>query len=143
MYVFVHAQGIKTVHAGGGSKNGKILSTQLLNDPFKGYHIWKFTTKYTNEAIEKPNNLAFQGNTLKSLTLKGYTYLVFRIKYGNPFSYITFGIQKCVDKKNISSRVIPLWVISFNANLSLVHIKKLTNTSTYVCIKLVDTYWEN
>ena len=23
---FVHAQGIKTVHAGGGSKNGKILS---------------------------------------------------------------------------------------------------------------------
>ena len=25
--VFVHAQGIKTVHAGGGSKNGKILST--------------------------------------------------------------------------------------------------------------------
>ena len=27
MSVFVHAQGIKTVHAGGGSKNGKILST--------------------------------------------------------------------------------------------------------------------
>ena len=34
MSVFVHAQGIKTVHAGrGGSKNGKILSTQLLNAP--------------------------------------------------------------------------------------------------------------
>ena len=33
MSVFVHAQGIKTVHAGGGgSKNGKILSTLLLND---------------------------------------------------------------------------------------------------------------
>ena len=28
MSVFVHAQGIKTVHArGGGAKNGKILST--------------------------------------------------------------------------------------------------------------------
>ena len=27
MSVFVHAQGIKTVHAGWGSKNGKILST--------------------------------------------------------------------------------------------------------------------
>ena len=26
MSVCVHAQGIKTVHAGGGSKNGKILS---------------------------------------------------------------------------------------------------------------------
>ena len=33
MSVFVHAQGIKTVHAGGGSKNGKILSTLLLNAP--------------------------------------------------------------------------------------------------------------
>ena len=34
MSVFVHAQGIKTVHAGvGGSKTGKILSTQLLNAP--------------------------------------------------------------------------------------------------------------
>ena len=33
MFVFVHAQGIKTIHTG-GSKNGKILSTQLLNDPF-------------------------------------------------------------------------------------------------------------
>ena len=32
---FVQAQDIKTVHAGGegGSKNGKILSTLLLNDP--------------------------------------------------------------------------------------------------------------
>ena len=27
MSVFVHAQGIKTVHPRGGSKNGKILST--------------------------------------------------------------------------------------------------------------------
>ena len=27
MSVFVHAQGIETVHAGGGAKNGKILST--------------------------------------------------------------------------------------------------------------------
>ena len=33
MSVFVHAQGIKTANAGAGSKNGKILSTQLLNDP--------------------------------------------------------------------------------------------------------------
>ena len=33
MSVFVHAQGIKTVHAGGGGKNGKILSTYLLNAP--------------------------------------------------------------------------------------------------------------
>ena len=33
MSVFVHAQGIKTVHEGGWSKNGKFLSTQLLNDP--------------------------------------------------------------------------------------------------------------
>ena len=35
MSVFVHAHGIKTVHAGGrgGSKNGKILSTELLNAP--------------------------------------------------------------------------------------------------------------
>ena len=32
MSVFDYAQGIKTVHAGGrGSKNGKILSMQLLN----------------------------------------------------------------------------------------------------------------
>ena len=31
MSVFVNAQGIKTVHAGGG--DGKILSTQLLNAP--------------------------------------------------------------------------------------------------------------
>ena len=31
MSVFVHAKGIKTVHAGGGgSKNGKILSTYLV-----------------------------------------------------------------------------------------------------------------
>jgi hypothetical protein len=31
MSVFVHAQGIKTVHAmGGGSKNGKILSTYIV-----------------------------------------------------------------------------------------------------------------
>ena len=27
MSVLVHAYGIKTVHAGGGSKNGKIMST--------------------------------------------------------------------------------------------------------------------
>ena len=27
MSVFVHAQGMRTVHAGGGSKNWKILST--------------------------------------------------------------------------------------------------------------------
>ena len=27
MLVFVQAQGMKTVHAGGGQKNGKILST--------------------------------------------------------------------------------------------------------------------
>ena len=34
MSAFVHDQGIKTVHEGGrGSKNGKILSTQLLNGP--------------------------------------------------------------------------------------------------------------
>ena len=35
MSVFVYAQGIKTVNAGGdgGSKNGKIMSTQLLNAP--------------------------------------------------------------------------------------------------------------
>ena len=37
MSVFDHAQGKKTVHAGRGggwgSKNGKLLSTQLLNDP--------------------------------------------------------------------------------------------------------------
>jgi hypothetical protein len=36
--VFVHAKGIKTVHAGGGSKNGKILSTLLLNDPYVLYN---------------------------------------------------------------------------------------------------------
>ena len=31
MSVFVHTQGIKTVHAGGGgSKNGKILSTYIV-----------------------------------------------------------------------------------------------------------------
>ena len=34
MFVFVHDQVIETVHAqGGGVKNGKILSTQLLNAP--------------------------------------------------------------------------------------------------------------
>ena len=37
MSVFVHAQGIKTVHAGrwggGGSKSGKIMS-KLLNTPY-------------------------------------------------------------------------------------------------------------
>ena len=34
--VFVHAQGIKTVHAGGGgSENGKIMSTYLLNAPLQ------------------------------------------------------------------------------------------------------------
>ena len=34
MSAFVHDQGIKTVHEGGrGSKNGKILYTQLLNGP--------------------------------------------------------------------------------------------------------------
>ena len=32
MSVFVHAQGIKTVHAEAGG-DGKILSTQLLNAP--------------------------------------------------------------------------------------------------------------
>ena len=31
--VFVYVQGIKTVQAGVGVKNGKILSTQLLNAP--------------------------------------------------------------------------------------------------------------
>ena len=37
MSVFVHAQAIKTVCTGrgGGSKNGKSLSTQLLNDPLE------------------------------------------------------------------------------------------------------------
>ena len=41
MSVFVHAQGIKTVHAGrGGGKNGKILSTKLLNVP-----LWLRLTK--------------------------------------------------------------------------------------------------
>ena len=39
----------------------------MLKDPLKGYHIWKFRTKYTNEAIQKPNNLAFQRNPLKFL----------------------------------------------------------------------------
>ena len=39
--VFVHTQGIKTVHAGGrGSKSCKILSTQLLNVPL--YYIPAF-----------------------------------------------------------------------------------------------------
>ena len=34
MFVFVHAQGIKTVEVGGGrSKNGKILSIYFLNAP--------------------------------------------------------------------------------------------------------------
>ena len=33
MSVFVYAQGIKIVHAGEGVKNGKLLSTQLLNAP--------------------------------------------------------------------------------------------------------------
>jgi hypothetical protein len=33
MFVFVHPQGIKTVHAEGGDQNGKILSTYLLNAP--------------------------------------------------------------------------------------------------------------
>ena len=42
MSVFVHAQGMKTVHAGGGGqKNGKILSTQFLNAPYS----WKNGTK--------------------------------------------------------------------------------------------------
>ena len=31
MSVFVHAQGIKTVHAGGGVKNGKIMSTYRVS----------------------------------------------------------------------------------------------------------------
>ena len=40
MSVFVHAQGMKTVHAGGGgSKNGKILSTQLLHDPLCNFLV--------------------------------------------------------------------------------------------------------
>ena len=34
MSVFVHPQGIKTVHAGEQVKNGKIQSTYLLNAPF-------------------------------------------------------------------------------------------------------------
>ena len=33
MSVFIQAQGMKTVQGGGGSKNGKILSTWLFNDP--------------------------------------------------------------------------------------------------------------
>jgi hypothetical protein len=35
MVVFVYAKGIKSVHVcgGGGAKNGKILSTRLLNAP--------------------------------------------------------------------------------------------------------------
>ena len=45
MSVFVHAQGIKNVHAGGeGVKNGKIRSTQLLNDPlFDGLEGLKYS----------------------------------------------------------------------------------------------------
>ena len=41
--IFVHAQGIKTVHAGGGAeiKNGKILSTQLFNDPLYEIVTWQ------------------------------------------------------------------------------------------------------
>ena len=36
MSVFVYAQGVKTVHAGGGGlKNGKILSMQFLNAPLR------------------------------------------------------------------------------------------------------------
>ena len=34
MSVFVHAQGMKNCSRRGGGQNGKILSTQLLNDPF-------------------------------------------------------------------------------------------------------------
>ena len=54
MSVFVHAQGIKTVNAGGrGAKNGTIPSTQFLNDPLAeiimkrrppGHHCW--STQY-------------------------------------------------------------------------------------------------
>ena len=53
MSVFVHAQGIKIVHAGGGeggSKNGRILSTQLLNDPLVGFQTM---------VILDPNGVAF------------------------------------------------------------------------------------
>ena len=40
MSIFVHAQGIKTVHPGrGGSKNGKMLSTLFLNDPSSVAHL--------------------------------------------------------------------------------------------------------
>ena len=42
MFVFVHAQGTKTVYVGGrGSKNGKIMSTQLLNAPLNYSGIWQ------------------------------------------------------------------------------------------------------
>ena len=50
MYVFVHAQSIKTVHAstqGRGVKNGKILSTQLLNAPLLMYIMNFFLSFFT------------------------------------------------------------------------------------------------
>ena len=54
---FVHAQGTKTVHRGGmGVKNGKIMSTQLLNAPLcissltlmkHRVCIWLYCSKYS------------------------------------------------------------------------------------------------
>ena len=47
MSVFVQAQGIKTVHAGVGLKNCKILSTQLLNAPLQNSRC-KFLSSKSN-----------------------------------------------------------------------------------------------
>ena len=57
IFVFVHAQGIKTVHARGvgGSENGKILSTYLLNAP-KSSTVTKGDSKTFDSSRKKVVN---------------------------------------------------------------------------------------
>ena len=54
MSVFFHAQGIKTVQAGCGVKNGKIQSTQLLNDPYQNIESILHTTYVVPDITQKP-----------------------------------------------------------------------------------------
>ena len=70
MSVFVHAQGIKTVHAGGGgSKSGKILSTQLLNDPLYITLHFDFQGMAIGDGLCDPINMIDYGDFLFNIGL--------------------------------------------------------------------------
>ena len=108
MSVFVHAQGIKlSTQEGGGSKNGKILSTQLLNAPYAVHivHIESFTgSKYTHfiermRVIEILFDIEIRGS--KSIDSTGRSRK--HITESRPLSAMGRAIERLKIKKNTAT----------------------------------------